>query len=93
MNLKGAKNWNPRIVHGGEEEPDYQIRFTCPNCNQDYRVNIQSPPWLEPIGVDDPDFERRRQRNQVDHVEVNELSTQLWCHRCGIGGDMTLISQ
>jgi hypothetical protein len=86
------------------ETPDeLGLFYVCPKCARRLMLNIQLPPWSEPaenvarFGATDghheagfADFEARRSMGMIEHVEVDVMRTQVWCHLCDMGADVTL---
>lgn len=101
---RGAK-WKPRLFEGRTElRVDYRCP-TC-GMDQSVNVQSPAwHEPVVPAGEDatgrlghDGDqpsaevaaWERRRAAGEVEHRDLTEITTQLWCHRCQAGADVVL---
>jgi hypothetical protein len=77
---------SPAIEGAAEWEPEivpaaheWQLRWRCPTCRMSDSANVQPLPWQVPTddGLED----------------VDEITTEVWCHRCGHGTDVTVTQE
>jgi transcription elongation factor Elf1 len=82
--INGAKRWKPQVA---ETAGVLEVAFVCPSCGRDLQIRLQPPPWLEPVGEITEDA---LAAGEVVHAELDEITTELWCHRCQIGAEVTV---
>ena len=69
---------------------EVQVHFTCPSCSRSYLINLQPPPWHRPAKISESDFEVQRVSGDIRHVELDVITSELWCHPCGRGASIEL---
>lgn len=84
--VTGGDGWGAHVAEGPAE---WRVTYHCPGCNGLHVLLLQPPPWSEPVGRAD---EARRRAGGIEHRDVDDVSTQLWCHRCGRGADVIVSS-
>lgn len=101
--VEQAAKWKPVATETGTE---VRVSYRCPTCHREQAVALQPPPWQVPVLADDealfvthndPEgqaaanrFEARRAAGEVEHEQQDVISTQLWCHGCGKGTEVTV---
>jgi hypothetical protein len=84
VSVAGGDDWQPRVSDGTAE---WRLDYRCPTCGMAHTVTLQPAPWTVPT---EPVTEERRRAGSIKHADVDELETQVWCHRCGKGADVTV---
>lgn len=99
MTARGPATWKVQLA---ERAGALQLSGTCPVHNGEVVVNLQPMPWLEPeidpepTGVaqrrawQDKVEAQRRSASGITHRLANTVTTVLWCHRDGVGAEVTV---
>jgi hypothetical protein len=105
--IEGAAEWSPIVTDNGSEWQISYRCPTC-NRVQVIHVqagNWETPIVEEdedatghPVNVSETTteverWEARRAAGEIEHELQTEFTTQLWCHSCQKGADITLIEQ
>lgn len=82
--VSGGDDWQTEVAEGSHE---WRLNYTCPTCSTSQAITLQPAPWSEP---DEHPTPERLRTGQVRHRDVEQLNTQVWCHRCGHGADVVV---
>ena len=93
--VTGSGDWSPQAAE--LEEGTLTLTARCPNCSMNLRHNLQSPPWHIPVRViyegQSDLLEAHRSEGSVEHEEVPEITTDLWCPRCEVRSEVTIAAR
>jgi Zn finger protein HypA/HybF involved in hydrogenase expression len=84
ITVAGADDWQAAVSEGPRE---WRLDYVCPTCNGANTIMLQPAPWKVPA---EHVTEERRRAGNIKYNDVDELETQVWCHRCGQGVDVTV---
>jgi hypothetical protein len=97
---RGAKQWNTVLAEVGQPDGStlLQLTYRCPTCGRTRVLNLQGLPWQAPhpdeLVTDDSGRttvdDGRRAAGQVAHVELHEVNTEVYCHWCMRGAEVTV---
>lgn len=105
--FEGAEDWQPRVIPTGREwlityecptcnrpqalnvqAGNWEVPIVYPDEDATGRVRRANETSEEAMR-----WEVRRAAGEIEHVLESQFTTQLWCHQCQHGADLTLIEQ